>query len=56
MELEILKEQNPWWQAKENILQDVQIEKLSRVKHIWHPPRILQECLQTIEDGLNLLI
>ena len=26
MELEILKEQNPWWQAKENILQDVQIE------------------------------
>ncbi len=40
MELEILKEQNPWWQAKENILQDVQIEKLSRVRHIWHPPVI----------------
>lgn len=40
MELEILKEQNPWWQAKENILQDVHIEKLSRVKHKWQPPII----------------
>lgn len=37
MELSILKEQNPWWQAKENIAQDVHIEKLARLKYKWHP-------------------
>jgi len=37
MELSILKEQNPWWQAKENITQDVHIEKLARLKYKWHP-------------------
>lgn len=40
MELEFLKEQNPWWQAKENIAVDVHIEKLTKAKYIWHPPII----------------
>lgn len=37
VELSLLKEQNPWWQAKENIATDVQIEKLARVKYKWNP-------------------
>jgi len=37
VELELLKEQNPWWQAKENIANDVNIEKLSKLKYQWHP-------------------
>ncbi|MCK5493333.1 MAG: ATP-binding protein [Candidatus Omnitrophica bacterium] len=37
VDLELLKEQNPWWIAKEKIKEDVNIEKLSRVKYIWHP-------------------
>lgn len=38
MDIGILKEQNPWWQAKENITQDVHIEKLARLKYKWQPP------------------
>jgi len=37
MELGLLKEQNPWWQAKEHIAKDVHIEKLTGVKFRWHP-------------------
>ncbi len=37
MELEILKEQNPWWQGEENIEKDVHIEKLTMLKHKWRP-------------------
>ena len=37
VDLELLKEQNPWWLAKEKIEEDVNLEKLSRVKYIWHP-------------------
>lgn len=40
MELTLLKEQNPWWQAKENITFDVNIEKLSKVRYRWTPPII----------------
>lgn len=35
--MELLKEQNPWWVAKEKIEDDVNLEKLSRVKYRWHP-------------------
>lgn len=37
MEFSLLREQNPWWQAKENIATDVQLEKLSQVKYRWYP-------------------
>lgn len=37
VDLELLKEQNPWWIAREKIEEDVNLEKLSRVKYIWHP-------------------
>ncbi len=33
----LLKEQNPWWIAKEKIKDDVNLEKLRRVKYKWHP-------------------
>lgn len=33
----LLKEQNPWWQAKENIALDVNIEKLTKAKYRWTP-------------------
>ena len=35
--IELLKEQNPWWIAKEKIKDDVNLEKLSMVKYRWHP-------------------
>ncbi len=35
--IEILKEQNPWWTAKEKISEDVHIRKLSEVKYRWRP-------------------
>lgn len=35
--LELLKEQNPWWVAKEKINEDVNLEKLSNVKYKWLP-------------------
>ena len=35
--LELLKEQNPWWIAKEKIEEDVNLEKLSQVKYRCHP-------------------
>lgn len=38
--LELLKEQNPWWVAKEKIEEDVNLEKLSQVKYQWHPPAL----------------
>lgn len=37
-DIELLKEQNPWWIAKEKIKDDINLEKLSRVKYKWHPP------------------
>ena len=37
IDLELLKEQNPWWVAKEKIEEDVNLEKLSHVRYIWHP-------------------
>ena len=40
VDLELLKEQNPWWVAKEKIENDVNLEKLSGVNYIWQP-RIL---------------
>ncbi len=33
----ILKEQNPWWIAKEKINEDINIRNLTSVKYIWHP-------------------
>jgi len=36
-DLELLKEQNPWWIAKEKIADDVNLEKLSKVKYKWNP-------------------
>lgn len=36
-DIELLKEQNPWWIAGEKIKDDVNLEKLSTVKHKWHP-------------------
>ena len=35
--MELLKEQNLWWIAKEKIKNDVNLEKLDRVKYVWHP-------------------
>jgi len=35
--IELLKEQNKWWIAKEKIDEDVNIEKLNKVKYVWHP-------------------
>lgn len=35
--IEVLKEQNPWWTAKEKISGDVHIRKLSKVKYRWRP-------------------
>lgn len=40
VDIELLKEQNPWWIAREKIEEDVNLEKLSGVKYVWHP-RIL---------------
>jgi predicted AAA+ superfamily ATPase len=40
VDFELLKEQNPWWLDKKKIEDDVNLEKLSRVKYIWQP-RIL---------------
>lgn len=37
VDLELLKEQNPWWIAKEKIDKDVNLEKISQVKYKWHP-------------------
>jgi len=37
IDFELLKEQNPWWIAKEKIKDDVSLEKLTRVKYQWHP-------------------
>ena len=33
VDMELLKEQNPWWIAKEMIKDDVNLEKLSTVKY-----------------------
>lgn len=33
----ILKEQNPWWLSKEKITEDVNLEKLLKVKYRWYP-------------------
>ncbi len=35
--IELLKEQNLWWIAKEKINEDVNIEKISRCKFTWEP-------------------
>lgn len=35
--IELLKEQNPWWIAKEKIKEDVNLEKLLNVKYKWCP-------------------
>lgn len=35
--MELLKEQNLWWVAKEKIEEDVNLEKLDRVKYVWNP-------------------
>jgi hypothetical protein len=35
--IESLKEQNPWWIAKEKIEEDVNIEKIAGVKFQWEP-------------------
>jgi len=32
--IELLKEQNKWWIAKEKIDEDVNIEKLNKVKYV----------------------
>lgn len=37
VDIELLKEQNPWWIAKEKIEDDVSLEKLKYVPYIWHP-------------------
>jgi len=37
LDFELLKEQNPWWVAKEKIDDDVNLEKLKQVKYTWHP-------------------
>ena len=37
VDIELLKEQNPWWIAKEKIKDDVNLEKLKSVKYKWYP-------------------
>ena len=37
IDIELLKEQNPWWVAKEKISEDVNLFKLRTVKFKWHP-------------------
>lgn len=37
VDMEFLKEQNPWWIAKEKIEEDVSLEKLKHVPYSWHP-------------------
>lgn len=50
---ELLKEQNPWWIAKEKIEEDVNLEKLSRVKYKWHPP--ILDLFRTNKDVIYTL-
>jgi len=51
--LELLKEQNPWWIAKEKIEEDVNLEKLSHVKYQWHPP--ILDLFKTDKDVIYTL-
>lgn len=37
IDMELLKEQNPWWAATGNIEKDVSLEKLKHVPYAWHP-------------------
>ncbi len=37
MDIQLLKEQNPWWIAKDKINSDVNLEKLNNIKYVWYP-------------------
>ena len=37
MDIQLLKEQNPWWIAKEKINDDVNLEKLNKIKYVRYP-------------------
>lgn len=51
--MELLKEQNPWWIAKEKIEEDVNLEKLTTVMYRWHP-RVL-DSFETGRDAVYTL-
>ena len=36
-DIELLKEQNPWWIAKEKITEDVNLAKLRNIPYKWRP-------------------
>ncbi len=48
--IELLKEQNKWWVAKEKIDEDVNIEKLNKVKYVWHP-----EVIDSFDTGKDVI-